>query len=198
MLFTWERAFGKWFLWEQRFKDHFIRYDFAKWFCNNQVVLDIACGTWYWTNIISKVAKRVVWMDVSEDAINHNKSNYDLPNWEFILYDWVHNPFEENYFDVVVSFETIEHIHEYDSFLSELKRVLKTWWKLIISTPNFRWEIVKNKYHVSNFTLESFVKAVSKYFIIDHVYYQWNHFYPFPGRWIAEAMFKIKKRHIYT
>lgn len=193
MLFTWERAHWKTFLWEQRFQDHFIRYDFAKKFCENKKVLDIACGSGYGTNILSQIAKEIIWMDVSKDAIKFNKNTYKLNNWEFIYYDWKINPFTNKTFDVIISFETIEHIVEYNNFLKELKRVLKDNWILIISTPNFLGEIWKNKYHVSNFKHEKFIEIVGKYFNIEKIYYQWKHFYPFPWRGVIESLFWIKR-----
>ncbi|EKD66196.1 MAG: methyltransferase type 11 [uncultured bacterium (gcode 4)] len=193
MLFTWERAHWKWFMWDKRFKDHFIRYNFAKDFTKDKIVLDIACWSWYWTNILSEISKEIIWMDISKEAIDFNNENYQLKNWNFVCYDWFNNPFENNYFDLIVSFETIEHIVEYENFLKELKRVLKNDWKLIISTPNFLWEVWKNKYHVSNFTHDKFIKVVWKYFNIEKVLFQWKHYYAIPWRGILEAILNINK-----
>lgn len=193
MLFTWERAHWKSFFGNKRFADHFIRYDFAKSFCNNKNVLDIACWSWYGTNILSSISKEIIWMDISKEAIDFNNKNYKLKNWKFVHYDWISNPFIDNYFDIIVSFETIEHILDYENFLRELKRVLNNNWKLLISTPNFKWEIWKNKYHISNFTHEKFLITVWKYFNIENIYFQWKHYYPFPWRGIFESIFWINR-----
>jgi 2-polyprenyl-3-methyl-5-hydroxy-6-metoxy-1,4-benzoquinol methylase len=45
-------------------------------------------------------------------------------------------PYEDNFFDIVVAGEIIEHIFDTDLFLAEIKRVLKPEGKLLISTPN--------------------------------------------------------------
>jgi ubiquinone/menaquinone biosynthesis C-methylase UbiE len=45
-------------------------------------------------------------------------------------------PFETSSFDVIVSFETIEHVPDDNTFLSEIKRVLKPGGTLFLSTPN--------------------------------------------------------------
>jgi 2-polyprenyl-3-methyl-5-hydroxy-6-metoxy-1,4-benzoquinol methylase len=44
--------------------------------------------------------------------------------------------FEDNFFDVVVAAEIIEHILDTDFFIDEIKRVLKPNGFLVISTPN--------------------------------------------------------------
>lgn len=47
-------------------------------------------------------------------------------------------PFEEKFFDVVFSGETIEHIIDTDLFLSQINRVLKDEGRLIMTVPNIR------------------------------------------------------------
>lgn len=46
-------------------------------------------------------------------------------------------PFPDDYFDTVVAVELIEHLADTDSFLKEVKRVLKKDGYLILATPNF-------------------------------------------------------------
>ncbi len=193
MLFTWERAMDKVFWGNKRFADHFERYNFVKKFCDNKKVLDVACGSWYWTKLLSHVAKSITGLDVSRETIGFCTQNITGRNISFVLGDWKKLPFEDKTFDTIVSFETIEHVKDYHWFLSEIKRVLKDDGVLFISTPNFRWEIFKNKYHVSNFTTETFVAAVKKHLHVTNVFYQWTHYYPFPGRGILEVIFGIKR-----
>jgi len=49
-------------------------------------------------------------------------------------------PFAEHSFDLVLSYETIEHIHQRASFVSELTRVLKPQGWIILTCPNVLWE----------------------------------------------------------
>ncbi|MCF7834543.1 class I SAM-dependent methyltransferase [Candidatus Gracilibacteria bacterium] len=193
MLFTGERAHGESFWGNKRFADHYERYDFAKNYCKDKVVLDIASGSGYGSFILSKRAKKVIGVDISQESIDYCKKNIKNGNLEFVTGNGKNIPLEDNSCDLIVSFETIEHILEYDNFLSELKRVLQHGGKLIISTPNFRGEIIKNKYHVSNFTTDLFIKTVSNFFNIENIYYQGKHFYPFPGRGILESLFGISR-----
>lgn len=193
MKFTGERILGKQRKADVRFADHPVRYNFAKQFCAGKKVLDIACWIGYGSDMIADVAEKVTWVDVDAAAVAHAKSAFHKNNLTYIVGDWTTIPLEDESVDVVVSFETIEHIVEYNHFLKEIKRVLKKGGLLLMSTPNYRGEIVKNTYHVSNFTTESFVKAVSDEFAIKQQYYQGKHFYPIPWRWILEAFFRIKK-----
>mgnify|MGYP001207547387 FL=1 len=51
-------------------------------------------------------------------------------------------PFEDNQFDFVISYETIEHISDYKNFFSEITRVTKKNGLIILTCPNISWEIV--------------------------------------------------------
>ena len=49
-------------------------------------------------------------------------------------------PFADNTFDLVLSYETIEHIWERATFMNELARVLKPGQWMILTCPNVLWE----------------------------------------------------------
>ena len=68
--------------------------------------------------------------------------------------------------DVVVSFETIEHIEDQGKFLNECHRVLKQGGVLICSTPNqmlSKWA-PQNPFHVRELTVREFTDTVSSIF----------------------------------
>ena len=48
-------------------------------------------------------------------------------------------PFRDNYFDLVLMSEVIEHIYNTDHILLESRRVLKPFGYLLVSTPNLAW-----------------------------------------------------------
>jgi SAM-dependent methyltransferase len=51
-------------------------------------------------------------------------------------------PFDDQSFDFVISYETIEHVYEYNKFVSELYRLLTDEGILILTCPNIAWEWV--------------------------------------------------------
>ena len=61
-------------------------------------------------------------------------------------------PFEDGAFDLVVSFETIEHVRDPEAVLDELRRVLADDGLLLISTPNKHQYLVDNEFHEREFT----------------------------------------------
>lgn len=117
-----------------QFWNHIYRYRFAASFVKNKRVLDIACGEGYGSKALAMAgAASVMGMDVSEEACRHARSKYGL---DITLGDAQNMPLPDKSVDVVVSFETIEHLERQDLFLDECVRVLQPGGMLIVSTPN--------------------------------------------------------------
>lgn len=160
------------------FFEHFYRYCLARGYCRNKLVLDAGCGTGYGTYELSKFAKKVTGIDISEQAIDFCKNNYAQPNIEFLTMDFRTMDFKTSSFDCVVSFEILEHIVEQEKFLEEVKRVLKPGGKLIISTPdkeNYRKGFAKgdyNRFHKRELSRHEFEHLLRSYFSIERLYGQ--------------------------
>ncbi|NJM51942.1 MAG: class I SAM-dependent methyltransferase [Blastocatellia bacterium] len=93
-------------------------------YIKDKQVLDIACGTGYGLAFLKGSAKSVTGVDVDIEAAKQAKSECD-EKAHVLLGDGTNLPFHDESFDVVTSFETLEHLHDRKLFLSELKRVLK-------------------------------------------------------------------------
>jgi ubiquinone/menaquinone biosynthesis C-methylase UbiE len=147
--------------------EHLHRYALATIYCANKTVLDIACGEGYGSMILASTAFSVVGVDVSEEAVIHAKSKYVKDNLKFVLSSAISIPLDDASIDLVVSFETLEHLVEHDAFMVELKRVLKPDGLLIMSTPDksiYNKRDPNNIFHLKELNTSEFVSLVTKYF----------------------------------
>lgn len=150
--------------------EHMQRYKFAKQFVDDKIVLDSACGDGYGSDILSEKAKEVYGIDISGEAILEARKKYTNNKIQFIESDITNMPLNDNKFDVVVSYETIEHIDEASQvlFMNEVKRVLKSDGVLIISTPNKSIYSDKynyhNEFHIKEFYKTEFIRFLRKFF----------------------------------
>jgi SAM-dependent methyltransferase len=157
-------------LWE-----HLYRYQFATRYIKGRNVLDIACGEGYGTFALQAAgAVSVIGMDVSEETCQHARSKYDI---DARVADATAIPLDNDTLDVVVSFETIEHITEPDQFLRECARILRPAGTLVISTPNVDAfnpgrSAENNPYHCSEMTREEFCAALARHFDSFELYCQ--------------------------
>lgn len=146
---------------------HLKRYDFAKAFCKGKVVLDAACGVGYGSHLLCEEAKKVMGVDISEEAINYAKKHYQRDNIQFEVMDIHKLTFPDRFFDVVCSFETLEHLDSPARFVMDVKRILKDDGLFIVSTPHVKKTNYnpKNPYHKVEFSSKEFEKLLKKFFI---------------------------------
>ena len=116
--------------------EHYHRYAVVRDVVKGKAVLDVACGEGYGSVLMADVAHTVVGVDISDEAVHHASSLYDKQNLKFVQASVINLEFPDDSFDVVVSFETIEHLAEQVEMLSEIRRVLRPNGVLIISSPN--------------------------------------------------------------
>lgn len=153
--------------------EHIVRYQASATLVKNKIVLDIASGSGYGTKILADSgAKKVYGVDISKEAIEYAKKNYNAKNIEYRVGDAAEIPLEDNSMDVVVSFETIEHVPKYEAFMKEICRVLKSDGVLIVSTPNDEEYPEGNEYHVHEFEIDEFKQLIKSNFKNHELYYQ--------------------------
>lgn len=118
-------------------KDQFDRYVLAETFAKDTICLDAACGAGYGTRLLAGSATRLLGLDFSDEALSHARANYSADNVQFKQADLNQTlNLDSNHFDLVVSFETIEHLHNRDQLVKEFHRILRPGGVLIMSTPN--------------------------------------------------------------
>lgn len=165
--------------WELFFQ-HVGRYLFAKPYAAGRVVLDAACGTGYGTAMLAEQAKLVVGIDSCREAITYSIRHHSRPNVRYLPMNCGELGLRANSFDTVMSFETIEHLHDMKSFLQEVRRVLKSAGTLLISTPNRPLYTVYNKgkrntCHYMELDEKEFCTLLGEYFTVETIWGQ-RHF----------------------
>lgn len=160
--------------------EHFSRYLFARRLARHKHVLDIGCGLGYGSAELAQVAAHVAGIDVSEEAVGIATESYRLPNLVFQAASAESIPYPDASFDLIVAFEVIEHLHNWDALLREARRLLSPGGQFIVSTPNRLYYAESrrlsgpNPYHVHEFDFEEFDSALSAHFPSVRMYLQ-NH-----------------------
>jgi ubiquinone/menaquinone biosynthesis C-methylase UbiE len=148
-------------------QDHVARYRFANHYARGRV-LDIACGTGYGCKmLLNRATTRIVGIDISQDAISLASKPYKDDRIAFMVGNILDIELPNGSQDVITCFETIEHVKEPETAISELCRVLNPNGILIISTPNrkvFRKIYPESPFHVSEFSTKEFVSFLRRYF----------------------------------
>jgi GT2 family glycosyltransferase len=149
--------------------EHYHRYLLAREFCRGKNVLDVAAGEGYGTALLAQVATSAVGIEIDHDAVNAARAEFVRPNLRYEQGDARNLPLPDACVDVAVSFETLEHLAEQDTFLRELRRVLRDDGLLIISTPDrdiySPIGMPPNPYHVLELTKAEFEALVQKHFL---------------------------------
>jgi SAM-dependent methyltransferase len=120
----------------QIYYEHFHRYAMVLELARDKDVLDIACGEGYGTAALALVARSALGVDVDPATVRHAGARYTAMNVDFRAGECTQIPAADDSFDLVVSFETIEHLTQQERMLAEIRRVLRPAGKLVISSPN--------------------------------------------------------------
>jgi len=132
----------------------------------DKAVLDLACGTGIGSDyLLTAGALSCLGLDIDRPAIDYAKAVYK--GCQFEECEATNLCVSGGSIDVVVSFETIEHLRDHMKFLSECNRVLRPGGVLVCSTPNrtmSRWAR-ENIYHLHEFTVAEFTHALETIFI---------------------------------
>jgi ubiquinone/menaquinone biosynthesis C-methylase UbiE len=154
------------------YAEHLARYQVAARLAEGRRVLDAACGEGYGSALLASAgAASVTGVDNDEPTVRQARERYGLA---FEVADVASLPFSDGAFDLVVSFETIEHVAHAEAVLDELARVLDPSGLLLISTPNKREYLVPNEFHTREFTHEEFMELLGRRFASVRALYQHN------------------------
>lgn len=136
-------------------RDHVARYEWAlKHLEPNSRVLDLACGVGYGCDILAKAGHEVIGVDRDPLAIEYATKHYSGHGARFTCQDANAVNLEDNEFDAVVCFETVEHIKTPAPLLRQFRKGAS---KLIVSVPNETVFPYRNyKFHYRHYTKNEF------------------------------------------
>jgi SAM-dependent methyltransferase len=134
-----------------------------------KVVLDFGCNNGYGTQEISRHAAATSGVDVSTRAIDDARRRYAGDGIEFSVFDGVRLPFANEHFDLVTSFQVIEHILDVDAYLAEICRVLKPQGIAVFTTPNAAIRLDPgmkpwNRFHVREYRSDELARVLQSRF----------------------------------
>jgi 2-polyprenyl-3-methyl-5-hydroxy-6-metoxy-1,4-benzoquinol methylase len=146
------------------FFQHQSVYRYASRFIKDKIVMDMGCGSGYGTNYLAHYARQIKGLDIDSKAIKQAKENFKRKNLSYEVLNLKSTKIK-NKFDVVISFQVIEHITDVDSYLQFITNVLTKGGIAILSTPNILTQgYNENPFHIKEYNYEELKDILEKYF----------------------------------
>jgi len=120
--------------------EHWHRYAFARALAPGRRVLDAACGEGYGSALMARAGGDVLGLDIGADAVAHARTRYaGVAGLRFEQADATAlQGYADASFDLVLSFETLEHVQAQAQMLDGFARLLAPGGLLLVSTPDKR------------------------------------------------------------
>lgn len=150
--------------------EHWHRYAFALPLAQGRRVLDAACGEGFGSALLAHGAQSVLGLDIAPDAIAHARTRYGArAGLAYEVADCTRlDALEAGSFDLVVSFETLEHVQEQERMIDGFARLLAPGGLLLVSTPDKRTYSdatgFRNEYHVRELYRDQFEALIDARF----------------------------------
>ena len=101
---------------------------------SNHRILEVGCGIGNIVFELTKQGHNIIGRDISSEAISHGQKKYPDINIEVQTAEEL--KFEDEAFDIVLSFDLFEHVVQIDKHLGEVFRVLRPGGYYMFQTPN--------------------------------------------------------------
>jgi len=138
---------------------HRVAYRFAASHAGDGSVLDLGCGTGYGSAELAVHGARVIGMDrIAASAFVRDSDA------TFVRGDLSGLPFAAASFDLIVTFQVIEHLSDSAPYLEGLSTLLRPHGVLLLSTPNVLQSDGENPFHVHEYQAEELYGVLSTYF----------------------------------
>lgn len=149
--------------------EHWARYAFALELARGKRVLDAACGEGYGSAMLAGTAASVLGVDIADAAIAHARARYGMrSNLRFERGDCTALAVAPGSFDLVASFETLEHVAAQRELIAGFARALTADGILIVSSPDKRaYSDVsgfRNEFHVRELYRDELLALLAPHF----------------------------------
>ncbi|MCG3783342.1 class I SAM-dependent methyltransferase [Delftia acidovorans] len=135
----------------------------------NKHVMDFGCGSGYGAAFIADQGANCLGVDISKTSIEYARKTYLQAKFE--SHDLTNENLQDiinQRFDLIVSFDVIEHVEKYWTFVSNIKKLLKPGGTAIIGCPNrlatFDFNTEWNEFHCQEFTPSQLKWLLGLYF----------------------------------
>ncbi len=139
---------------------HFLNQ--APWFTNyinsKDTILDIGCGNGQTAIKTAKYAKKVIGIDIDKsllDIAQKSARRFRISNVQFKLANLEKKlRFNMNTFDEIIFLDVLEHLHNRDQILTEIRRLLRPGGLLFLGVPNSQtsWKKLQRRFGVNSFS----------------------------------------------
>lgn len=153
---------------------HLLRHQFVYEYVKGQIkltdrLLEVGFGEGYGSEMLLSSCESYTGVDVAEEAVDYASDTYGATNCKFDHYDGGVLPYDDESFDVVISFQVIEHVGEDVGFVRQLARVLKKGGRLYVTTPNKAIRLKPgqkpwNRYHIREYYQSELSGVLSEFF----------------------------------
>jgi SAM-dependent methyltransferase len=159
---------------------HMVRYALAAQLVRSgDTVLDCACGLGYGSAILAAQSggARFIGVDIDPGSSDYARAHFGQQyGVEYVTASATDLAFlDDDSVDLLVSFETIEHLEDYAGFFAEAVRVLRPDGRIIASVPNLWVDETgndPNPYHFHAFDYAKFRDLMAAHFLLEERYEQ--------------------------
>jgi 2-polyprenyl-3-methyl-5-hydroxy-6-metoxy-1,4-benzoquinol methylase len=146
---------------------HFSRYLLAARQAGDKRILDAACGGGFGAAYMARTARSVLGVDLDDEMLRIARSAFSAPNLTFARHD-LHDPFGPDVrFDLITSFETMEHVRDPDVCIANFARAMAPDGVLMLSVPNGAKELRDGDFepsHLVHFSADDLSRMTGRCF----------------------------------